>query len=69
MFKFFNLELKNDKIILKGKQNKNVKPTIITDEDKKQFQDIINRLPGDYLKIFQKEPFSKFEWSSTLKAR
>jgi len=69
IFKFFNLELKYEKILIKGKKNKNVKPTIISDEDKKQFQEIINRLPNDYLKIFQKEPYHRFEWASTLKAR
>ncbi|MDH7506685.1 MAG: hypothetical protein QHH15_02710 [Candidatus Thermoplasmatota archaeon] len=67
MFKFFNLELKNQKIIMKGNKNKNVKPTIITDEDKKQFEEIIDRLPDKYLKIFQKEPYIKYEWASLLK--
>ena len=69
MFKFFNLELKNEKILIKGKKNKNVKPTIISSDDKKQFEDIINRLPIEYLRIFQEEPFSKFEWASMLKAK
>jgi len=69
LFKFFNLELKSEKILIKGKKNKNVKPTIITDEDKKQFEEIINRLPIEYLRIFQKEPYNRFEWASTLKPK
>jgi hypothetical protein len=68
MFKFFNLELKNKEILMKGKKNKNVKRTIITSEDKKQFEEIINMLPSDYLRNFQKEPYSRFEWASMLKA-
>jgi len=69
MFKFFSLELKNDKIIVKGKKNKNVKPTIITDDDRREFEEIINRLPQDYLRIFKNEPYKKFEWSSALNKR
>ena len=69
MFKFFNIEPKDKNIHIEGKKNKNVKPTIISPEDKKQFDKIINRLPSDYLKIFQNEPYSKFEWASMLKTK
>lgn len=63
MFEFFELELKQEDISLRGRKNKGIKkPTIITDEDRKQLEEIVAKIPSRYLKIFQERPYVDFEW-------
>ena len=64
MFDFFGLELKHKDILLKGRKNKGRKPTIITEDDKKQLNYIVRNLPKKYLKIFKNDPYIKYEWSN-----
>ncbi len=66
MFDFFNFELKQEEINLRGRKNKGAKPTIIAEEDKKQLGEIINKIPPRYLQIFQKKPYVDFEWGKLL---
>jgi len=66
MFDFFNFELKQEEINLRGRKHKGAKPTIITEEDKKQLEEIINKIPPRYLQIFQKKPYVDFEWGKLL---
>lgn len=62
MFNFFGLELKKEDITLYGRKNKGAKPTIITEEDKKQLREIVSKIPAQYLQIFQKKPYVDLEW-------
>ena len=66
MFEFFELELKQPNIVLRGRKNKGAKPTIITDEDRKQLEEVVSKLPGNYLEIFQNKPYTDFEWGELL---
>lgn len=66
MFNFLGVGLKNERILMSGRRNKNLIPTIVTDEDRKQFQLVIDSLPDSYLRIFQKEPYTRFEWAKLL---
>ena len=69
MYNFFGLKTKRDDILIKGKQNKIRIPTVVSDKDKEEFQKVINALPDKYLKIFQKEPYTRFEWTDSLKKK
>lgn len=66
LFNFFQLKQKEKNIIMRGKRNKNKIPTIVSDEDKKQFHEVVNNLPDKYLRIFQKKPYTRFEWVNLL---
>jgi len=66
MFNFFKLELKRKNIIIHGSKNKSLIPTIITEEEKKQFREIINNLPDSHLKIFQNKPYKEIRWINLL---
>jgi len=66
MFNFFKLELKRKDIIIRGSRNKSIIPTIITDEDRRQFREIINNIPNSYLEIFQNKPYEDIKWKSLL---
>lgn len=70
MFNFFELKLKRDNIVVKGKKNKiRIIPTVVSDKDKEEFQQVVNALPDKYLKIFQEEPYTRFEWVDLLKKK
>jgi hypothetical protein len=66
MFRFFKLEQKKEKIIIRGSRNLNLIPTKVTDEDRRQMREVVNNLPESYLKIFQKEPYTKSKWIKLL---
>ena len=62
MFRFFKLKPKTKKIIIRGSRNLNIIPTVVTDEDKRQLQEVFNSVPESYLKIFKKKPYTRSEW-------
>jgi arabinogalactan endo-1,4-beta-galactosidase len=66
MFNFFKLELKNNEIIIRGSKNQNIIPTIITDEDKRQFKEIIDKIPNSHLEIFKNKPYKDIKWINLL---
>jgi len=66
LFHFFGLERKTSQIIMRGRRNRNIIPAHVTNEDKRQFREVINHLPSSYLEIFQKKPYTNFEWVKYL---
>lgn len=66
MFDFFGLNQITSEIVIRGRKNKNTIPTIVTDEDKQQFQEVINQTPDSYLEIFHKKPYIDFDWINAL---
>ena len=64
LFDFLNVKLKNKEVILKGRKNRTPVKTIITEEEKRQFKDIIKRIPDKYLEIFKKPPYTNADWIS-----
>jgi hypothetical protein len=62
MFKFFNLEMKNKTITFEGRKNKGKKKTIITEDEKNHFSEIISLVPNNYLEIFKNKPYTDFDW-------
>jgi hypothetical protein len=66
VFSFFGLEPKKPEIDFQGFKNPGKAPTVVTSEDKKQLQELVNHIPECYLKIFQNKPYVQFEWAKML---
>ena len=64
MFNFFKLEMKDKEISFQGRKNKGAKKTIVTDKEKDLFNEIVRKLPNEYLKIFQDKPYTDFKWGN-----
>jgi len=69
MFRFFNLKLKSEFINTNVNKNVGLVPTIVSTEDKRQLQELINYLPERYLTIFKEKPYSEIKWSHILKKK
>lgn len=67
MFNFFKSDLKNKEIVIRGNRNRSIIPTIIYDQDVKQFKEIINNIPNSYLEIFRDKPYKNLKWINLLK--
>jgi hypothetical protein len=64
MFERLGLRLRNDPLDLAGRKNKTPGlPTVITDEEECQFDEIIHKLPRQHKTIFSAEPYSNWDWS------
>ncbi|UCD14485.1 MAG: hypothetical protein JSW60_03450 [Thermoplasmatales archaeon] len=66
LFDLFSLQIGEGHLRMYGRRNLNPVPTVVNEEDKKQFQEVVNNLPDKYLKIFQKRPYTRFEWVKLL---
>jgi hypothetical protein len=66
LFDFFGLTPRSKPITLAGRRNTNWRATKITDDDRRQFQDLLQRIPPSYLEIFGREPYSSLPWASVL---
>jgi hypothetical protein len=68
MFDFLGFELCQPELQLQGRKNKSFGgKTVITPEDRQQAADVLEQLPGDYLEIFQREPYVNHGWSAPLR--
>jgi len=66
MFCFLDIELRDNKIRFPVRKNANHIKTIITDTDKKEFFEIIDKIDKNYLKIFKQTPYNEYLWSKLL---
>jgi len=68
LFRFFGLEQKERRIHFCGRKNKNATPTVVSEEDQKQFEEVIRRLPDSYLRIFQERIYAGTgcDWAKLL---
>nr|AXL06671.1 hypothetical protein AYK20_03255 [uncultured bacterium] len=58
LFDFVGVRLKQKTIDLGGRQNRNPRPTVITDRERDEFAQVVNQLPATYLEIFRREPYA-----------
>jgi hypothetical protein len=63
---FYGLAQRQPEITLAGSRNLNPRPTVVGDEDRRQFAEVVAALPPKYLGIFQREPYTRFRWASLL---
>lgn len=64
MFERLGLKTRKGDIDLAGRTNKTPGvPTVITDEEERQFDDVVQQLPPQYKAIFAAPPYSQWDWS------
>jgi hypothetical protein len=66
LFEFLGLPPRNQQITLAGRRNTNWRATQITDDDRRQLRDIVQRIPLSYLEIFHREPYASIPWAGSL---
>jgi len=66
LFEFIGLAPRGPQITLAGRRNTNWRATQITDDDRRQFADIVERIPPSYLDIFGREPYTALPWASAF---
>lgn len=70
MFEFFELPFAREHIVLGGRRNRIIHHrTVVTAEDEKQCDEILEQLPERYLEIFRREPYTDFPWSARFGGR
>jgi hypothetical protein len=63
MFEFFGLSTMHQGIVAGGRKNKSLgHKSIITPEDERECEEVLERLPGGYLEIFRCEPYATCKW-------
>jgi hypothetical protein len=68
MFRVLDVPVRHDPPLLAGNQNRTPRsPTLITDDDERQFAEVISRLPESYLAIFAYPPYTGLPWSAVLR--
>jgi hypothetical protein len=64
MFDQLGIPLRNNSLELTGRKNQTPGvPTVITDAEEQQFEEVVKQLPKQYAGIFAREPYSKWDWS------
>jgi hypothetical protein len=67
MFAFLGVPLRRPEISLAGVRNHTPGARASSDESlQAEMQQVIDRLPADYLAIFQREPYAKWDWAQRL---
>jgi len=66
MFKFLGLPMQSRPIKLSGRRNRNWRPTLITEEDRRQFAEVVRAMPAEHLDIFRREPYGRMTWVNSL---
>lgn len=58
LFTFLKLSLRGREIVLAGRRNKNWRTTTITDDDRRQFDEVLRAMPARHLEVFNREPYA-----------
>jgi hypothetical protein len=66
LFDFLELKRRGHKFVFSGRRNKNWQPTVVSDEDHRQFHEVLEAMPAHYLDIFHREPYVALPWVSSL---
>jgi hypothetical protein len=66
MLEFLGLRRRHQAIVLRGRHNRNPRPTVVSDADRREFAAVIKSLPATYLEIFQGQPYVSFPWATLL---
>jgi hypothetical protein len=69
MFDFFGLQTRHPQIVFGGRRNVSLGyATTIDPKDQREFEEVLVGLPSAYLDIFQREPYTRFEWNERFRA-
>ncbi|HET7626360.1 MAG TPA: hypothetical protein VFM25_13965, partial [Verrucomicrobiae bacterium] len=68
LFDFLNLEALRPEPVLRGRTNKSLgQTTVITPDDEHECDSILEKMPARYFEIFNREPYSQYNWSARLR--
>jgi hypothetical protein len=65
---FLGVPRRRATIVIRGRHNRNPRPTVVTDQDRDQFAAVVRNLPASHLAIFAGEPYTQFPWAELLQA-
>ena len=69
LFDFLGLGVRTEEIVLEGRRHRNVGyRTAIEGRDRRELEEVLERLPGRYLEIFRREPYASFRGGVQLLA-
>lgn len=63
---FVRLKRRHSAIKIGGRRNRNPRPTVITDDDRREFAEVARLLPASSLAIFRREPYAQLPWAALL---
>lgn len=63
---FLRLKRRQSTITIGGRRNRNPWRTVITDDDRREFAEVVRLLPASSLAIFQREPYAQLPWAALL---
>jgi hypothetical protein len=66
MFEFLDVPTRSGQLKLSGRRNRNWRATVITEEDRKQFAEVVAAMPREYVEIFRREPYAGMAWVKPL---
>ena len=68
MLDFFGLQQTHEPVEITGHHNRTPgAKTIITDEERRQFRQIVEQMPAEYLDVFDREPYTAYNWIDLLR--
>lgn len=68
LFDFLGLETRHLGIVLGGCRNESRQPPVIQNEDQRELEDVLERMPDYYLEIFRREPYTRFRWCGRFRS-
>jgi hypothetical protein len=63
---FLDLRMSRTAIALRGRHNRNPRPTVVADRDRDEFAAVVQSLPAGYKEIFRREPYASLPWAALL---
>jgi len=63
---FLQLKRRHSTIQIGGRRNRNPRPTVVTDDDRRAFGEVVRLLPASYLAIFHRHPYAQLPWATLL---
>jgi hypothetical protein len=69
LIEFLDLPRRSREISFAGRRNVNPQPTVVNEEDRRQFAEIVAILPVANLGIFSRPPYAQWDWSELLASR
>jgi hypothetical protein len=67
LFDFLKLKTLQPELVLRGRTNKSLgQTTVITPNDERECEAILEKMPARYLEVFNREPYSQYNWSARL---
>ena len=64
LFTFLDLKPRHSQLVVTGRKNRNWRPTVVDAPDRREFLEVLSRLPAQYLQIFLRQPYQSLPGES-----